>query len=260
VLEPATAAVQRALVLDRELGEAHGALAQLRLYADCDWAGAEAALVRCLQLRPSTPAAWQFAGTLCLLCDRFEEAVECLDVALGLAPMSGMLLACRGQALTHAGRLPEAIEVLRHAVELEPDGGNAHYQLGIALRTLGRNEEALAEYQRARWLLGDHEVPMASAAATLGAVGRVHEAALLYDELQARREREWVDPFALGLAALGVDKVEQAVDEFERAFTEHSFHAFRIRSVLRFPSFAPLRQHPRVQRLLLRYWSGEFAG
>ena len=58
-LANATAAAEHALALDKDLAEAHAALAFAKLYA-WDWPGAEAGFKRALELNPNS--AWALDG------------------------------------------------------------------------------------------------------------------------------------------------------------------------------------------------------
>ncbi|HUF13688.1 MAG TPA: BTAD domain-containing putative transcriptional regulator, partial [Longimicrobiales bacterium] len=112
------AAVQRALELDPELGEAHVALGILRLFYEWDWEGGERALRRAVDLNPNDQHAWHHLGN----------------------------------QLTVAGRIDEAVDARLRGIALDPLNARARAILALELMKAGRHDEALAEYERARQL------------------------------------------------------------------------------------------------------------
>ena len=107
------AAIQ-ALQLDETLAEAHAALAQIRLYRDWYWTGAEQAFQRALELNPNLPQARaHYAMYLCLY-GRYDEAVAEIERAHQVDPLnpcwrhgSGMSTGVRGNTtkrLRHSRR------------------------------------------------------------------------------------------------------------------------------------------------------------
>jgi adenylate cyclase len=62
--------VERALQLDASLAEAHTTLGHIRMAYDWDWAGAEAAFQRAIQIDPNYVAAHQWYGNLLSIVGR----------------------------------------------------------------------------------------------------------------------------------------------------------------------------------------------
>jgi TolB-like protein/Tfp pilus assembly protein PilF len=114
-LAKAQTAVDKALELDDQLGEAYNTLAGIQ-HSRNDLEGAEATYQRALELNPNYAAAYYGYGDL-------------LTVNLG--------------------RYEEALALHRKALELDPFSGNYISSVGADLHALGRFDEALAEYERA---------------------------------------------------------------------------------------------------------------
>lgn len=68
-------AMQRALELDPNLGEAHVSLAASRLYGHWDFAGAEQASAHALELNRNYSEAYSFRSTLLAVVGRFDERI-----------------------------------------------------------------------------------------------------------------------------------------------------------------------------------------
>ena len=258
VLTPAWEAVQRAISLDPDLPDAYGARATLHLFGAHDMAAAAADSARALALQPGP---WPLQGVAAryLVSERYDEALSCIDRALRFDPNSPLFLSYRALILGYRGDPADAEQVARRVIELAPDFGIGHYYLAQQLRALGRREEALHHCELARRLLGDHELPIGTMAVTFAQDGDMERAWDCYHELQSRREREWIDPFAIAGAALAVGREEEALAELERAFAEKSFYALLVRPASG-PGFAfsALRQHPRLRRLLHGVWPQDF--
>lgn len=79
-------AALRALALDPNLAEAHGALGQTLLYYDRDFRGAERELRRAIVLNPDDPVAHQILGQFYTMQRRFKEATAEAMAAVRVDP------------------------------------------------------------------------------------------------------------------------------------------------------------------------------
>src|SRR5260370_23381254 len=84
-------AVERALVLDPNLAEAHARIGQIKRLADWDWTGANASLRRALELDPGNSAVLNLAAGLAFSLGRFQEAVELDRRAIPLDPLNAAI-------------------------------------------------------------------------------------------------------------------------------------------------------------------------
>ncbi len=102
-----------------------------------------------LRLTPDDPVLYCDAGTVCLLSDRVELAVDCFERAIGLCPSFASAHYNLGAALERQGRRQEAMGALRRAIALLPGLGQAHSRLGNLLAAQGDREEAMECFRRA---------------------------------------------------------------------------------------------------------------
>jgi serine/threonine-protein kinase len=141
-LERARAAVERALEIDPTLAAAHTALGMLRS-EQYDWAGAERAHQRALELEPGN-ALVQFAYALFLKwVGRVEEAMPHLLRAVELDPLAPDLQQQLGVLHLDMGDEQRGIAQLRKALELDSDFPGTRLMLAHALAGVGRADEAL---------------------------------------------------------------------------------------------------------------------
>ncbi len=116
----ARAALDRALSVDAQLGEAQTHLGAL-LYRQQDLAGAERHYERALAATPNYPALQYYYGMLLAELGRWDEALAFKARAVELDPLSPELRRSYAVSLREAGRTDEALQQLRKAVEIDPE-------------------------------------------------------------------------------------------------------------------------------------------
>ena len=145
----ARAAAERALTLAPDLAEAHAAMAQVKLYYEWDWAGAERAFLRANELNPNLPGAhYDYAWQLFLL-DRLDEAIVEHERARDIDPLTPRNTAYLSVLYTAARRYDDAIAAAKQVLEQYPRSGIAWEALAFAYSSMGRHDEAIAASQRA---------------------------------------------------------------------------------------------------------------
>jgi class 3 adenylate cyclase/TolB-like protein/Tfp pilus assembly protein PilF len=144
----AKAAALQALKLDPELPEAHAALAEVKLYYDWDWHGAEQSFKRSFELNPSMDAAHAHYAWLLQLTGRVEEAFDEMKTACRLAPLTPLWSSWLAWLHWDAGDHKEAIAEARRSLELNPDFPWGWHVLGGVQAAQGQFEEAIASHQR----------------------------------------------------------------------------------------------------------------
>lgn len=146
--QKAREAIDRALVLNPNLGSAHAAMALIHMHGDYDWAAAGAACERALALGSGDADVVMRAGLLAKVLGRFDEAIAHYRRAVELDPLNPQFYRSLGTAFHFAGRHEEAAAVLRKALELAPDMSNTHTLLGRISLEQVRHEDALAEMEK----------------------------------------------------------------------------------------------------------------
>ena len=80
---------------------------------------------------------------------KYEEAIQCYDIAIEINPDFEEAYYNKGTALSDLGNKEEAIKCYDKAIELNPDLEKAYNNKGVALSDLGKNEEAIQCYDKA---------------------------------------------------------------------------------------------------------------
>jgi adenylate cyclase len=144
-LEPAVAAVQRALALSDSFYRSHISLGSIYLYQQ-QYEQALAEMERAVALAPND--AWSYAALAEVLSHmgRTEEALEAAAQALRLKSfIVDEHLAGVGSAYAVAGRPEEAITPLKQYLSRYPNILGAHLTLAAVYSELGKEAEARAE-------------------------------------------------------------------------------------------------------------------
>src|SRR2546422_41473 len=153
----ARAAAARALALDSTVGEAHTALAYGTMIYDWDWAAAESSFRRAITLDPTYPTGHQWYGDFLWSQDRLDEALEQMQQAQRLDPLSLVIAAELGQTSYLMHRFDKAEEQLRTSIALDPNSPHSLYIMGLVYTQQHRYPEAIQALRRALDLGGFQE-------------------------------------------------------------------------------------------------------
>jgi len=238
-------AAQRALAIDTQLGDAHGAVALVKLVIDHDWSGCERAFRRGLELSPGSDFMWAAYGLLLSTLERFDEAIAAYRRAKELDPLTAVHASTLASVLLRAGRLDEALDEARRLTELAPEFPMARSNLGWAYLLKGANERGLAELEKAAALAPGNSMLLGQLGEAYALAGRTQEA---NDVLKRLRERQ-TSSYHLAYVYTGLGDDEAAMDCLERAYEEQAGGLYGIKGSF---LFRRLVTHPRFIDLLRR--------
>jgi tetratricopeptide (TPR) repeat protein len=156
-------------------------------------------------------------GIVALKAERFSEALEHIERALGAMPDSHSAWVLRGYTLGYLGRYEEAIANYDRAIEIKPDDDIAWYNRGNALSRLGRYEEAIASYDQAIEIKPDDHEVWYNRGVVLGRLGRYEEELASYDraiEIKPDYHEAWNNR---GNALGNLNRHEEALESYDRA-------------------------------------------
>ena len=175
VLARAGPALEQALALDDQLGEAYSGMGALRLLQG-DFSGSEEAYKRAIELSPNYAPAYLGYGMLMKRgFGRVPEALELHQTALGLDPMSTPINMAVVEDYHELGRFEEVRERCQRVIEIDPDYPRAYTIMAdLYWEVFGQLDEAVVWLYKAieldpgnpdhaRWLgmvyldLGDFE-------------------------------------------------------------------------------------------------------
>ena len=145
--EEARAAARAALALKPDLASARAAMAYIYIFADWNFAAAEAELNA---VRQKDASALNNLGTLRAIQGRLDETIALRQEAVRLEPLHAEFHRIIGASLVRVGRLDEAEAALRKALELQPEARQAHGPLAVVAILRGDFDRALKEVELQR--------------------------------------------------------------------------------------------------------------
>jgi len=242
-------AATKALSIDPQLGEAHAALAEVLLYDEWDFSGAERELKRAIELNPNYAEGHHEYSHLLLLLGRPDESfVESMKL-LELDPVSETAIGHLGWHYLYARQYDEAIQQYRKDLQLYPDVDIANYfQFGNAYYQKGMYDEAVAEYLQgfAGAGLQPEKIAEFKEAFARGGIKGFYRHWLDQLESKPLREQNYV---LIGELYARLDEKDQAFEWLEKAYAQHSDGIVRLKEEVGFDN---LRSDPRYADLLRR--------
>ena len=240
-------AALRALELDTLLPEAHGILGVLKA-TQFDWVEAEKEFHRALELGPNVWDVWfHYGGWYLLPMRRLSEAIDVMQKAVNLDPLSPIPQLGLGNAYLINRQYERAMETYRHTLELNPHFSLAYLFLGLTLILLGNPNEGIETIETGDRLLERTPLSMALLSLAYSRVERIEDAQTLLAELQGLVGKANVSSFHLGIGHLGLCEIDKSLDFFEKAIEERNSLIFNFFAS---PFFDPIRSHPRYKSLV----------
>lgn len=218
----AKAAARKALQLDVTLAEAHAALAYCNMLFEWDWNVAESGFRRALELNPKCIDALQWYADLLTVLKRHDEAIERIQLASELDPLSDQLNANVGWVLLYANRTDQAIEQFQRALEMNGNFFLAHWGLGLAYAQAGMFPKAVDSVERAIEVTERMPSILAALAGVYAKSGKRKNALQVFSELRELATHRYVSAYDMAAIASSLGDLIQATSWLERACGERS--------------------------------------
>ena len=244
--------ITRAIAIDPDQPDAQVALGDLKFRYDWDWAGAEAAFRRAIEVNGSFSYARGQLSRFLAAAGRLDEAVVQARTAADLDPLSAETVQTLGLTLYYKRDFEGALRSLERALELDPRSARAHAVLSRVRDAQGEHAAAIAEMRRAIELA---EEPGAAwrmqLIRLLAAAGRRDEARAQFRAFSREAERRGVRIAAehVGYLYLTLGEEEQALAHLERAVEERDPAVLWLAVD---PRVDAVRQHPRFRALVAK--------
>jgi serine/threonine protein kinase/Flp pilus assembly protein TadD len=243
----AKAATLKALEIDNTLSEAHASLGWIKMFYDWDWAAAEKAFQRAIELNPNYATAHEWYAMFLAPMARFDEAISELKKAQELDPLSLIIQAMGGYVYSFAGLSDKAIESCHKTIEMDPNFMLTYFYLGNAYIWNSKWKEAISAFQKLAALSGEGPLALGFLGFSYGMDGQKAEAQKILDRLNRQSEDKDAFPFFKSLVHIGLGDKARALDWLEKAFDEKES---MIACIKVWPPFDTLRQESRFDALL----------
>ncbi len=239
--------IQTALDLDPELAEAYSTRALVRSFWDWRWEDAELDYRTAIELNPGDAVARQRHAVLLSRLGRHHEALEEIERARVMDPLSPTINHSVGALRFMARRFDEAIERFEKNIRTDSNRYRPYRYLGRCHLEQRDYDKAIANLRTAVELSGGNAFVIAELVYGLGIAGQTAEATERLAEIGAGGG--YVSPSSWAVAYLGLGDRAQALTWLERAVDDHSSLIVWMKVE---PMFDPVREDPRFQALLDR--------
>ena len=243
-------AVAQALRYGPDLAEAHTARALHALLFDWDWSTAEQSFLKALELNPGyiQATAWYELFYHGFCCGRWSDALVALKECQARDPRSAYLAGIVAICYACYSSDPEMERWIELAEQLDPEAFVTLWARQLVMTALLDGARGVEAGNIALAASGRHVFPLLMLGLFLAATGDLEGARSLYDEVCARRRREYVPPtaFALLEAALGDKDAALAHCREAMAIRDPQFVIFSMG----WPNTLPLREYPEHRAML----------
>lgn len=216
----AVEAGEKAARIDPGLVEAQTNLGFNYFWYKRDWAAAEAAFKRALDIDPNSALAHHHYAHLLSNLGRHDEAIAEAEKVRKLDSSTPFFLTIQGLVYHQAGKLDEGIARFNEATKLDPTLWLPRNFAAIAYTDLKRYDEAIAAARKATELNPSQSMSTAYESVILARLGRREEARKLLDSLLQRSAERYVPPYHIAIACIGVGDRENALLWLEKSFSE----------------------------------------
>jgi len=141
-------AINKALTLDKNLPEAYSALCDNKMYYEYDFAGAERACRRALELEPNSSLAHQVYSRYLNSRGRADEAISEIKTAIDLEPTSFHNQRNLGVSLYFARRYEESVAQFKRVIEMDKNHASTYMWLLFALEMRGNDSETFEWFMK----------------------------------------------------------------------------------------------------------------
>jgi adenylate cyclase len=239
-------AASKALALDERDAEARSYLGDSIRILDRNFSRDEAELKRALEINPNSADAHLLMSFLKSAQGELEEAVQEIEEAERLDPLSPPICFVAVTWYLAADRIEDAINAGQRSVQLDPNYVYFDPPLADAYRAKGDFNQAVALYEKAQ---AATHFPGPGLGITYAKMGRREDSRRVVDQLIEKSRQQYVAADSIAAVYLALGEKDEALRWLERAFEEHSgsFYSYLFR-----PEFRALRSDPRFADLLRR--------
>jgi adenylate cyclase len=239
-------AASKALALDERDAEARSYLGDSIRILDRNFSRDEAELKRALEIDPNSADAHLLMSFLKSAQGELEEAVQEIEEAERLDPLSPPICFVAVLWYRSADRIEDAINAGQRSVQLDPNYVYFDPPLADAYREKGDFNQAVALYEKAQ---AATHFPSPGLGIAYAKMGRREDARRVLDQLIEKSRQQYVAADSIAAVYVALGEKDEALRWLDRAVEEHSgsFYSYMFR-----PEFRALRSDPRFADLMRR--------
>jgi len=251
----AKAAIVRALELDPSSAEARATFGNILLFCDWNWIEAEREIETAIRLNRKSISVYINAAWFYMCKGSSDKPLREMQRALLVEPSSPVLQLFLARMFLHTGEYRRAIDSFSNLIENGPDFSIARRHRAQAFLLNRQPAEALADLillpqDRAE----DLALRLPLLARAYAECGDTERAESIYGSLREMARTEYIVGFNLATVAVGLGRLEEALEHLERALSRREPALLMLRSL---PWFEPIASRSRFKALLRAIWPTE---
>ncbi len=243
----------KAIELDPNHAESHLSLATIKFYHNWDFEGAEASLNKVQDLGLNSSLFNQVHGWFLIAKGDFEKAIEKIEQALALDPLSLPLMSTLGDAYSFAGRFSEGLAQYDKLIDLEPNFRRAYEGRGMIRLAMGEYDLAVKDFEQYHKLVGHPLKGLSSLGHAYAAAGQREKALECIDKLKLREEQEPGVLLHMDYAFLysGLKEYDKVFHYLNKTYEQRmGIACLGMIFCIRYPMLNDLRTDPRFRELM----------
>ncbi|TKG94091.1 helix-turn-helix domain-containing protein [Puteibacter caeruleilacunae] len=234
---------EKALRLDSTLAEAHATLGAVACWNEMNWHKAKEEINQSLQLNPNYATGYFFNAQLMEITNQLPQAIEHLNKAIELEPLSPMMYCLKGRYLFNDGDFSNAIKEIRRSIELG-DKTSAHIELFLIYLYIDNHSEAFNELEKYLTNIGANPSLFEEIKTNYITEG-LHRA--IHRLIQEEEKQDVVNSYFIAKLFILLENQERAIDWLENCYNDKVSFIYGINSDRFFKS---LKNNPRFIALI----------
>jgi len=246
---------ETALDLDDSIAESHIAIASVYLFYDWNWEAAFQSLQKALQLNPGAIDAYELLCYYYVTMGQKEKAVELMEEAERLDPLSPVVLNALGNMYSFTHRYDDAIRQADKLLEINPTMRISIEMKGWATGMKGDWESALELFKEVHRLTNHPLKGLMGMAFAYGMLGDDEKAMECIHKMEQRQNQEpdVVVDADLAAAWMSIGEVDKAIEYLNNCIDKRMGP---VAYYIEYPVFESLKNDPRFQKIRERLGLG----
>jgi adenylate cyclase len=242
----------KAIELDPNHPESHLSLATIKFFHNWDFDGAEVSLQKAQELGLNSSLFNQVYGWFLIAKGDFERAIEKIERALTLDPLSLPLMSSLGDAYSFAGKFDQALAQYNKLIEMEPNFRRGFEGRGMIYLAKGENELAVKDFEQYQKLIGNPLKGLSGLGHAYAVAGQKEKALECLSKIQLRQEKEPDVVLHMDYAFLyaGLKDYDRAFDYLNKTYEQRiGIACLGMIFCVRYPMLNELRSDQRFKEL-----------
>ncbi len=245
----------KAISIDSNHANAHLSLAAISFFHHWDFDGTAVSLQKAMDLNLNSSLINQIHGWLLIAKGEFTKAIEKMEQALLLDPLSLPLITNLADAYSFAGRFEDALLQYDKVIELDPTFRRAFEGKGMLYLAMGDYEKAIHFSEIYHRLVGDPQKGLSTLGHAYAAGGYTDKTMAIIQTLNERQKKEPGIPLHMDLAFIyaGLKDYDNAFYHLNKTYESRvGIACLGMIFCVRYPMMNELRADQRFKSLTER--------